>query len=105
MNITQLLLLLLALITLLIVLVEKREEFGTSPGTMTQLATSHVGGTYKVPLSVAGAATVLTVEDIPMLQQWVRDRDQGIKQMTELDLRAGFPMEYQILGSRIGAFA
>ena len=89
MSVTQLLVLLLALITLLTVLVQKREAFGTSPGTMTQLATSHV----------------LTVEDIPMLQQWVRDRDEGIKQMTESDLRAGFPMEYQILGSRIGAFA
>jgi hypothetical protein len=89
MSTTQLLVLLLALITLLTVLVQKREAFGTSPGTMTQLATSHV----------------LTVEDIPMLQQWVRDRDEGIKQMTESDLRAGFPMEYQILGSRIGAFA
>ena len=89
MSTTQLLVLLLALITLLTVLVQKREAFGTSPGTMTQLATSHV----------------LTVQDIPMLQQWVRDRDEGIKQMTESDLRAGFPMEYQILGSRIGAFA
>ena len=88
MSTTQLLVLLLALITLLTVLVQKREAFGTSPGTMTQLATSHV----------------YNVEDIPMLQQWVRDRAAGIQQMTESDLRVGFPMEYRILGSRIGAF-
>ena len=89
MSITQLLVLLLALVTLLTVLVQKREAFGTSPGTMTQLATSHVA----------------TVEDIPMLRQWVQDRAAGIRQMTESDLLVGFPMEYQILGSRIGAFA
>ena len=89
MNTTQLLVLLLALVTLLTVLVQKREAFGTSPGTMTQLATSHV----------------TTVGDIPMLQQWLRDQAAGIRQMTESDLRVGFPMEYQILGTRVGAFA
>ena len=66
-----------------------QEAFGVSPGTLTQLATSHVS----------------TVNDIPMLRQWVADRKQGIYQMTESDLVGKAPMEYSILGSRIGAFA
>lgn len=67
----------------------RREAFGVSPGTLTQLAANHVP----------------TVEDIPMLRQWVADRKQGIHQMTESDLINQAPMEYSILGNRIGAFA
>ena len=66
-----------------------REAFGVSPGTLTQLAANHV----------------TTVEDIPMLKQWLAQRQQGIWQMTESDLVGKAPMEYSILGSRIGAFA
>ena len=66
-----------------------QEAFGVSPGTLTQLAANHVP----------------TVNDIPMLRQWVADRKQGIYQMTESDLVGKAPMEYSILGSRIGAFA
>ena len=66
-----------------------REAFGVSPGTLTQLAANHVP----------------TAEDIPMLKQWMKERQQGIWQMTESDLVGKAPMEYSILGSRIGAFA
>lgn len=66
-----------------------REAFGVSPGTLTQLAANHV----PIP------------EDIPMLRQWIADRKQGIYQMTESDLVAHAPIEYSILGNRIGAFA
>jgi len=67
----------------------RREAFGVSPGTLTQLAANHV----------------TTTEDIPMLKQWMKERQQGIWQMTESDLVGKAPMEYSILGSRIGAFA
>ena len=66
-----------------------REAFGVSPGTLTQLAANHV----------------TTAEDIPMLKQWLAQRQQGIRQMTESDLVGNAPMEYSLLGSRIGAFA
>ena len=66
-----------------------REAFGVSPGTLTQLAANHV----------------TTAEDIPMLKQWLAQRQQGIWQMTESDLVGNAPMEYSLLGSRIGAFA
>lgn len=70
-------------------IMSRREAFGVSQGTLTQLATSHVP----------------TAEDIPMLQQWMKERQQGIWQMTESDLVSKAPMEYSILGNRIGAFA
>ncbi len=70
-------------------IITMKESFGVSPGTMTQLAANHVP----------------TVEDIPMLKQWVKERQEGIWQMTESDLVGKAPIEYSILGSRIGAFA
>lgn len=66
-----------------------REPFGVSPGTLTQLAANHVP----------------TAEDIPMLKQWMKERQEGVWQMTESDLVGKAPIEYSILGSRIGAFA
>ena len=46
------------------------EGFGTSPGTMTQLATSHVP----------------SESDVPILKQWLADRKEGVYMMTEQDL-------------------
>ena len=66
-----------------------KESFGVSPGTLTQLAANHVP----------------TAEDIPMLKQWMKERQEGVWQMTESDLVGKAPIEYSILGSRIGAFA
>lgn len=60
------------------------EGFGTSPGTMTQLATSHVP----------------TESDIPLLKQWLADRERGVYMMTQEDLDHGAPM----IPLRIGAF-
>jgi hypothetical protein len=60
------------------------EGFGTSPGTMTQLATSHVP----------------TEADVPILKQWLADRKQGVYMMTQEDLDHGAPMT----PLRIGAF-
>ncbi len=60
------------------------EAFGTSPGTMTQLATSHVP----------------SESDIPILKQWLADRKQGVYMMTEQDLEHGAPMT----PLRIGAY-
>lgn len=80
------------LIALLVaVLYIKRSEgfWGTSPGTLVQLQTSHVP----------------TLEDIPMLKAWIKQRNQGIKEMTEADIEDGMPLEYRVLGTRVGAFA
>ncbi len=66
-----------------------KEQFGVSPGTLQQLAANHVP----------------TAEDIPMLQQWMKERREGIWQMTESDLVGKAPMDYSVLGNRIGAFA
>lgn len=60
------------------------EGFGTSPGTMTQLATSHVP----------------TEADVPILKQWLADRKEGVYMMTEEDLTHGAPMT----PLRIGAY-
>jgi hypothetical protein len=60
------------------------EAFGTSPGTMTQLATSHVP----------------SESDVPILKQWLADRKEGVYMMTEEDLKHGAPMT----PLRIGAY-
>ena len=60
------------------------EGFGTSPGTMTQLATSHVP----------------SESDVPILKQWLADRKEGVYMMTEQDLEHGAPMT----PLRIGAY-
>lgn len=60
------------------------EAFGTSPGTMTQLATSHVP----------------TQSDVAIIKQWLADRDRGVYMMTQEDLDHGAPM----IPLRIGAF-
>lgn len=60
------------------------EAFGTSPGTMTQLATSHVP----------------SESDTQILKQWLADRERGVYMMTQEDLDHGAPMA----PLRIGAF-
>ncbi len=60
------------------------EAFGTSPGTMTQLATSHVP----------------SESDAAIIKQWLADRKEGVYMMTEEDLQHGAPMT----PLRIGAF-
>jgi hypothetical protein len=60
------------------------EGFGTSPGTMTQLATSHVP----------------SESDAAIIKQWLADRKEGVYMMTEEDLKHGAPMT----PLRIGAF-
>jgi hypothetical protein len=88
MNNVATLLTLLIVSLLFLAIFRRREGFGTSPGTLVQLATSHVP----------------TTSDIPLLKEWMKERDAGIKQMTESDLIAGLPIEYDVLGTRIGAF-
>jgi hypothetical protein len=88
MNHVATLLTLLIVSLLFLAIFRRREGFGTSPGTLVQLATSHVP----------------TTADIPLLKEWMKERDAGIKQMTESDLIAGLPIEYDVLGTRIGAF-
>ncbi len=60
------------------------EGFGTSPGTLTQLATSHVR----------------SESDAPIIKQWLADRKEGVYMMTQQDLDHGAPMA----PLRIGAF-
>ncbi len=60
------------------------EGFGTSPGTMTQLATSHVP----------------SESDAAIIKQWLADRKEGVYMMTEQDLEHGAPMT----PLRIGAY-
>lgn len=59
------------------------EAFGTSPGTMTQLATSHVPSD----------------SDVQILKQWLADRKQGVYMMTEQDLEHGAPMDPLKIGA------
>ena len=63
---------------------QSAEGFGTSPGTMTQLATFHVP----------------SESDVPILKQWLADRKEGVYMMTEEDLKHGAPMT----PLRIGAY-
>jgi hypothetical protein len=60
------------------------EGFGTSPGTMTQLATSHVP----------------SESDVQIIKQWLADRKEGVYMMTQEDLDHGAPM----VPLRIGAY-
>ncbi len=55
---------------------QSSEGFGTSPGTMTQLATSHVP----------------SESDAAIIKQWLADRKEGVYMMTEEDLARGAPM-------------
>ncbi len=63
--------LLLLLITLLTIIAMRQvqfvEQFGTSAGTLQQLASTHVR----------------TKSDLPSLRAWLDARDRGIRQMTE----------------------
>ena len=84
--------LILLIAVLVAVLYIKRLEgfWGTSPGTLVQLQASHVP----------------TIEDIPMFQEWIKQRNNGIKEMTEADMENdGMPLEYRVLGTRVGAFS
>jgi hypothetical protein len=62
--------LLLLIITLLTIIFMRQmrfiEQFGTSPGTLQQLASTHVP----------------TKSDLPSLRAWLDARDRGIRQMT-----------------------
>jgi hypothetical protein len=83
------LLLLIALLVAALYIKRLEGFWGTSPGTLVQLQASHIP----------------TIEDIPMLKEWIKQRNQGIKEMTEADIEDGMPIEYRVLGTRIGAFA
>ncbi len=68
-----------------------KEGFGTSPGTLQQLAANHVP----------------TEQDIPTLRNWWAQTNAGIKQMTEFDQESNTPVaNYAWPGyTRVGAFA
>jgi hypothetical protein len=68
-----------------------KEGFGTSPGTLQQLAANHVP----------------TERDIPTLRNWWAQTNAGIKQMTEFDQESNVPVaNYAWPGfARVGAFA
>jgi hypothetical protein len=86
---TATLLLLIGLLSVALYIKRIEGFWGTSPGTLVQLQASHSP----------------TIEDIPMLQEWIKKRNQGIKEMTEADIEDGMPFEYRVLGTRVGAFA
>ncbi len=66
------------------------EAFGTSPGTLQQLAANHVP----------------TKQDIPMLRNWWAQTQAGIQQMTEFDQVSNTPVSnYAWPGyTRVGAY-
>ncbi len=68
-----------------------REGFGTSPGTLQQLAANHVP----------------TQSDISSLREWWAETYNGIKQMTEFDEESNTPVaNYAWPGfARVGAYS
>ncbi len=85
--------LLLLIITLLAVIgmrqVRFSEAFGTSPGTLQQLAANHVP----------------TKSDIPSLRAWLEARDRGIQEMTEQPELVPCGVLAPARSMRIGAYA